>query len=133
MTGLHQKGRAALVAATFALAAATPTVALAVTDITGFFAKVDTLAKQVQTGVTLIFATIAVIGGGVLITMAVLTQDEHMRRQRWQQFWGLLTLCIAFAVLPWLVPFLITLGIGVLLITYMPWMTTGLLQLLGKM
>jgi C4-dicarboxylate transporter, DctM subunit len=30
------------------------------------------------------------------------------------------------------VPFLITLGIGVLLITYMPWMTTGLLQLLGK-
>jgi len=40
--------------------------------------------------------------------MAVLTQDEHMRRQRWQQFWGLLALCIAFAVLPWLVPFLIT-------------------------
>ena len=30
------------------------------------------------------------------------------------------------------VPFLITLGIGVLLITYMPWMTTGLLQLLGQ-
>lgn len=108
MTGLHQRGRAALVAATFALAAATPTVALAVTDITGFFAKVDTLAKQVQTGVTLVFATIAVIGGGVLITMAVLTQDDHMRRQRWQQFWGLLALCIAFAVLPWLVPFLIT-------------------------
>lgn len=32
----------------------------------------------------------------------------------------------------YVVPFLITLGIGVLLITYMPWMTTGLLQLLGK-
>ena len=107
MKGLSEKGRAALLAATFALAAATPTVALAVTDISGFFAKIDELAKQVQTGVTLTFATIAVIGGGVLITMAVLTQDEHMRRQRWQQFWGLLALCVAFAVLPWLVPFLI--------------------------
>jgi C4-dicarboxylate transporter, DctM subunit len=32
----------------------------------------------------------------------------------------------------YVVPFLITLGIGVLLITYMPWMTTGLLRLLGK-
>jgi C4-dicarboxylate transporter, DctM subunit len=31
------------------------------------------------------------------------------------------------------VPFLIILAIGVLLITYMPWMTTGLLGLLGKM
>jgi hypothetical protein len=108
MKGFFEKGRAALVAATFALAAATPAVAFAVTDITGFFGKVNELAKQVQTGVTLTFATIAVIGGGVLVTMAVLTQDEHMRRQRWQQFWGLLALCIAFAVLPWLVPFLIT-------------------------
>ena len=108
MKGLSEKGRAAVLAATVAVAAATPTVALAVTDISGFFAKVDELARQVQTGVTLVFATIAVIGGGVLITMAVLTQDEHMRRQRWQQFWGLLALCIAFAVLPWLVPFLIT-------------------------
>jgi tripartite ATP-independent transporter DctM subunit len=33
----------------------------------------------------------------------------------------------------YVVPFLITLGIGVLLITYMPWMTTGLLRLLGKL
>ena len=32
--------------------------------------------------------------------------DMAVRRQRWQQFWGLLALCIAFAVLPWLVPFL---------------------------
>jgi C4-dicarboxylate transporter, DctM subunit len=30
------------------------------------------------------------------------------------------------------VPFLIILGVGVLLITYMPWMTTGVLKLLGK-
>ncbi len=30
------------------------------------------------------------------------------------------------------VPFLIVLGIGVLMITYMPWMTTGILRLLGK-
>jgi len=30
------------------------------------------------------------------------------------------------------VPFLIILGIGVLLITYMPWMTTGFLRMLGK-
>ncbi len=30
------------------------------------------------------------------------------------------------------VPFLIILGIGVLMITYMPWMTTGILRLLGK-
>ena len=30
------------------------------------------------------------------------------------------------------VPFLIILGIGVLVITYMPWMTTGVLRLLGK-
>jgi uncharacterized membrane protein len=103
-----QRARIALAATTLVLATTTPAVALAVSDISGFFAKVDTIAKQVQTGVTLIFATIAVIGGGVLITMAVLTQDEHMRRQRWQQFWGLLALCIAFAVLPWLVPFLIT-------------------------
>lgn len=107
MKRFYGKSRAALVGATFALAAATPTVAFAVTDISGFFGKVNELAKQVQTGVTLTFATIAVIGGGVLVTMAVLTQDEHMRRQRWQQFWGLLALCIAFAVLPWLVPFLI--------------------------
>ena len=108
MTRSSQRARTALAATTFALAIATPVVAFAVTDISGFFAKVDTLAKQVQTGVTLTFVTIAVIGGGVLITMAVLTQDEHMRRQRWQQFWGLLALCVAFAVLPWLVPFLIT-------------------------
>ena len=33
----------------------------------------------------------------------------------------------------YVVPFLITLGIGVLLITYMPWMTTGLLGWLGKL
>jgi C4-dicarboxylate transporter DctM subunit len=33
----------------------------------------------------------------------------------------------------YVVPFLITLGIGVLLITYMPWMTTGLLRVLGKL
>ena len=108
MTRPSQRARTALAATTFALAIATPAVALAVTDISGFFAKIDELAKQVQTGVTLTFATIAVIGGGVLITMAVLTQDEHMRRQRWQQFWGPLALCVAFAVLPWLVPFLIT-------------------------
>lgn len=108
MKGLHGKGGTTLAAATFALAAATPTVALGVSDIGGFFSKVETLATQVQTGVTLIFATIAVIGGGVLITMAVLSQDEHMRRGRWQQFWGLLALCVAFAVLPWLVPFLVT-------------------------
>jgi uncharacterized membrane protein YidH (DUF202 family) len=108
MTRSSQTARTALAATTFALAIATPAVAMAVTDISGFFAKIDELAKQVQTGVTLTFATIAVIGGGVLVTMAVLTQDEHVRRQRWQQFWGLLALCIAFAVLPWLVPFLIT-------------------------
>ena len=30
------------------------------------------------------------------------------------------------------VPFLLILGIGVLLITYMPWMTTGILGLLGR-
>ena len=47
MQGLSEKGRAALLAATFALAAATPRVALAVTDISGFFAKVDELARQV--------------------------------------------------------------------------------------
>jgi TRAP-type C4-dicarboxylate transport system permease large subunit len=29
-------------------------------------------------------------------------------------------------------PFLLILGIGVLLITYMPWMTTGILRLLGR-
>jgi tripartite ATP-independent transporter DctM subunit len=32
----------------------------------------------------------------------------------------------------YVVPFLVNLGVGVLLITYMPWMTTGLLRLLGK-
>jgi hypothetical protein len=108
MRGLHQKGRAVLAAAVFAIVATTPALAFGVTDINGFFAKVNEIAKQVQTGVTLTFVTIAVIGGAVLITTAVLTQDEHMRRQRWQQFWGLLALCVAFAVLPWLVPFLIT-------------------------
>ena len=30
-------------------------------------------------------------------------------------------------------PMLAVLGVGVLLITYMPWMTTALLELLGKM
>ena len=30
------------------------------------------------------------------------------------------------------VPFLVILGIGVLLITYVPWMSTGILKLLGK-
>jgi len=30
------------------------------------------------------------------------------------------------------VPFLIIIGIGVLLITYMPWMTTGVVRMLGK-
>ncbi len=30
------------------------------------------------------------------------------------------------------VPFLVIIGIGVLMITYMPWMTTGILRLLGK-
>ena len=30
------------------------------------------------------------------------------------------------------VPFLIIIGIGVLMITYMPWMTTGVARLLGK-
>jgi TRAP-type C4-dicarboxylate transport system permease large subunit len=30
------------------------------------------------------------------------------------------------------VPFLIILGIGVLLITYVPWLTTGLLALRGR-
>jgi hypothetical protein len=30
------------------------------------------------------------------------------------------------------VPFLVILGIGVLLITYAPWMSLGLLELLGK-
>ena len=31
----------------------------------------------------------------------------------------------------YVVPFLIILGIGVLLITYMPWMSIGLVRLLG--
>jgi TRAP-type C4-dicarboxylate transport system permease large subunit len=31
-----------------------------------------------------------------------------------------------------ILPFLIITGIGVLLITYMPWMSLGVLQLLGK-
>ena len=32
----------------------------------------------------------------------------------------------------WWIPVLIILGIGVLLITYVPWLTTGIFSLLGR-